>query len=153
MYYKINQKKVMDKDTFYMNQALKLARQAYDDGEVPIGAVIVCNDKIISKAYNQTERLNDVTAHAEMIALTSAMNNIGAKYLKNCTLYVTLEPCNMCAGATYWAQIKQIAFAAYDKKRGFLQNKNITHPKTKIKGGVLETESLELLQKFFKEKR
>ncbi len=143
----------MDKDIFYMHEALKLAHRAYDDNEVPIGAVVVCNDKIISKAYNQTEKLNDVTAHAEMIALTSAMNNLGSKYLKDCTLYVTLEPCNMCAGATYWAQIKQIVFAAYDKKRGFLQNKNIIHPKTKVKGGILETESLELLQKFFKEKR
>ena len=136
-----------------MKEAIKLAQKAYEDNEVPIGAIVVCNDKIISKAHNQTEKLNDVTAHAEMIALTSAMNNLGAKYLKECTLYVTLEPCNMCAGATYWSQIKRIVFAAYDKKRGFLQNKNIAHPKTKIKGGVLENESLKILQKFFKEKR
>ncbi len=143
----------MDKDIFFMKEALKLAKAAYNDGEVPIGAIVVCNQKIISKAYNQTEKLNDVTAHAEMIALTSAMNSLGAKYLKDCTLYVTLEPCNMCAGATYWAQIKQIVFGAYDKKRGFSKNKNITHPKTKIKGGLLKNESLEILQKFFKEKR
>lgn len=136
-----------------MSEALKMAKKAYDKNEIPIGAIVVCNDQIISKAHNQTEILNDVTAHAEMLALTSAMDSLGSKYLKECTLYVTLEPCNMCAGASYWAQLKRIVFAARDNKRGFLINKNITHPKTEIIGGVLENESLNLLQDFFKEKR
>jgi len=106
-------------DEFYMKEALKEAQKAYDADEVPIGAVIVCKNQIIARAHNLTERLNDVTAHAEMQAFTSATNNIGGKYLNDCTLYVTLEPCVMCAGASYWTQISKIVFGAKDKKRGF----------------------------------
>jgi tRNA(adenine34) deaminase len=114
-----------------MNEALKQAKIAFEEGEIPVGAVIVSKNKIIGKAYNQTERLNDVTAHAEMLAITAAANTLGAKYLNDCRLYVTLEPCTMCAGALFWSQIGEVYFAASDPRRGFRQsNPNMLHPKT-----------------------
>lgn len=129
------------------------AEAAYDKNEVPIGAVIVANNQIIARAHNLTETLNDVTAHAEMQAITSAANYLGGKYLKDCTLYVTLEPCQMCAGALFWSQISKIIYAAKDDRRGCLHLKTKLHPKTIIKGGVLAEESEFLLKKFFIEKR
>jgi tRNA(adenine34) deaminase len=139
---------------FYMRKALEQAKMAFDKDEVPVGAVIVYQNQIIARAYNLTETLNDVTAHAEMQAITVAADFIGGKYLSECTLYVTLEPCVMCAGATYWAQLAQIVFGAFDPKRGFsLQGNGILHPKTQVIGGILETESSELLKAFFKKKR
>ncbi|MDP4266177.1 MAG: nucleoside deaminase [Bacteroidota bacterium] len=141
-------------DESFMKEALKEAYKAKDAGEVPIGAVIVCNNTIISRAHNYTERLNDVTAHAEMQAFTSATNYLGAKYLKDCTLYVTLEPCVMCAGAAFWTQITRIVFGAYDPKRGYSKtSKKILHPSTEIVGGVLENECSELIKQFFSTKR
>jgi len=137
-----------------MKEALKEARKAFDADEVPIGAIIVCQKKIIARAHNYTEHLNDVTAHAEMQAFTAAANNIGGKYLSECTLYITLEPCVMCAGASYWTQIPKIVYGAKDKKRGFSKYaSNILHPSTEIKGGVLETESAAILKEFFRKKR
>ena len=144
----------MKKDEQFMRQALVEAQKAFDKGEVPVGAVIVAKGKIIARAHNLTETLNDVTAHAEMQAYTMAADLIGGKYLKDCTLYVTLEPCVMCAGAAYWTQISRIVFAAQDEKRGYrLLNADILHPKTKVQYGVLQQESLELLQRFFESKR
>ena len=140
-------------DTYFMKRALQEAQQAYDLGEVPIGAVIVCKDQIIARAHNLTERLNDVTAHAEMQAFTSASDYLGGKYLKDCTLYVTIEPCQMCAGASYWAQIGKIVFGARDVQRGCISMKTTLHPKTKMIGGVLEEECGKLLSRFFVEKR
>ncbi|OIP02226.1 MAG: tRNA-specific adenosine deaminase [Bacteroidetes bacterium CG2_30_32_10] len=141
-------------DEFYMKEALKEAQKAYDADEVPIGAVIVCKNQIIARAHNLTERLNDVTAHAEMQSFTSATNNIGGKYLNDCTLYVTLEPCVMCAGASYWTQISKIVFGAKDKKRGFSKySTKLLHPKTQLIGNVLEKESADLLKSFFMKKR
>jgi tRNA(adenine34) deaminase len=141
-------------DSYFMREALKEARMAFDENEVPIGAVIVANDRFIAKAHNLTERLNDVTAHAEMQAFTAAANYLGGKYLKDCTLYVTLEPCIMCAGASFWAQIGKIVYGAKDEKRGFsIYNTNIIHPKTLIKGGIMEKECAELISTFFKKKR
>lgn len=141
-------------DSYFMREALKEARMAFDENEVPIGAVIVANDRVIAKAHNLTERLNDVTAHAEMQAFTAAANYLGGKYLKDCTLYVTLEPCIMCAGASFWAQIGKIVYGAKDEKRGFsIYNTNIIHPKTLIKGGIMEKECAELISTFFKKKR
>ena len=140
----------VNSDEYYMKQALKEAEQALKEGEVPVGAVVVCNNQIIPRAYNQTERLNDSTAHAEMIALTSASNHIGSKYLDQCTLYVTLEPCVMCIGATYWAQLKSIVYGAKDEKRGFSFKKDqLSHPKTSIKSGIMAKESEDLLKQFF----
>lgn len=136
-----------------MKRALLEAETAYDKGEVPIGAVIVANNQIIARAHNLTETLNDVTAHAEMQAITSAANFLGGKYLKDCTLYVTLEPCQMCAGALFWSQISKIIYAAKDEQRGCLHLKTKLHPKTLIKGGILAEESTFLLKKFFIEKR
>lgn len=136
-----------------MKRALLEAEAAYDKNEVPIGAVIVANNQIIARAHNLTETLNDVTAHAEMQAITSAANYLGGKYLKDCTLYVTLEPCQMCAGALFWSQISKIIYAAKDDRRGCLHLKTKLHPKTIIKGGVLAEESEFLLKKFFIEKR
>ena len=137
-------------EEYFMMEAIKQASLAYEDGEIPIGAVVVHNRKIIAKSYNQVERLSDPTAHAEMLAITSATNYIGSKYLDECTLYVTLEPCTMCIGATYWAQIKEIVYGAPDPMRGFSkQSKNAPHPKTKVRGGVLAKESAELLSQFF----
>jgi tRNA(adenine34) deaminase len=137
-----------------MNEALKQAKYAFKEGEIPVGAVVVSKNKIIAKGYNQTERLNDVTAHAEMLAITSAANYIGAKYLTDCKLYVTLEPCVMCGGALFWSQIAEIHFAAADPKRGCMKaNPSILHPKTKVYSGTLALESESLLNSFFKKLR
>ncbi len=139
---------------FYMKIALQEAQKAYDEGEVPVGAVIVCNGQIIAKAHNQTELLTDVTAHAEIIAISIAQEYLQTKILDKCTLYVTLEPCLMCAGALYWSRIKQVVFGAYDQKRGYSQfTNNALHSKTSIISGILEKQQIELLQNFFKEKR
>lgn len=141
-------------DEFFMKEAYKEALLALDAGEIPIGAVIVANARIIGRGHNLTERLNDVTAHAEMQAFTAASQHIGAKYLQNCTLYVTVEPCVMCAGASYWTQISKIVFGAYDTQRGFSRlNQNVLHPKTQFVGGLLERECGELLKDFFIKKR
>lgn len=138
----------------YMQQAIIEAKNALSLGEVPIGAIIVCNDKVIARGHNQTELLNDVTAHAEIIAITSASNNLVSKYLEKCTIYVTLEPCIMCAGALNWAQISNIVFGAYDDKKGFTKfGDNVIHPKTNIIGGILAEECSQLLKDFFKNKR
>ena len=142
------------KDEHYMRQALKEAHKAAEMDEVPVGAVIVANDVVIARAHNLTERLNDVTAHAEMQAITSAANYLGGKYLNECTLYVTVEPCVMCAGASQWAQLGKIVFGARDEKKGFLQtSKQILHPKTKLVSGVLQEECGELMIEFFRKKR
>ena len=139
---------------YFMKEALKEAQKAYEKDEVPVGAVIVCNEQIIARAHNLTETLNDVTAHAEMQAFTSASSYIGGKYLNECTLYVTLEPCTMCGGASYWTQINQIVFGASDKKRGYsVHNSIILHPKTKIISGILDKECSDILVKFFEDKR
>ncbi len=141
-------------DNYFMEMAYNQAEMAFEQGEVPVGAVITCQNKIIAKAYNQTETLTDVTAHAEILAITAAAQHLGAKYLKDCTLYVTLEPCVMCAGALYWAQLGKLVFAAKDPKKGFtLVQPLVTHPKTLIRYGIMEEESQELLQKFFKNLR
>jgi len=144
---------MQEKDVFYMKQALKEAEKAYEKNEVPVGAVIVLKDTIIARAHNLTETLTDVTAHAEMQAFTSASDYLGGKYLKDCTLYVTLEPCQMCAGASYWTQIGRIVFGATDPKRGYQYYKTTLHPKTIVIAGVLEEECATLLQRFFIEKR
>lgn len=140
-------------DTYFMKKALQEAEVAFEKGEIPVGAVIVIEDKIIARAHNLTELLNDVTAHAEMQAITAAANFLGGKYLKNCTLYVTLEPCQMCAGALYWSQISKIVYGARDEDRGCINLNTKLHPKTKLEGGVLETEASTLLKRFFVEKR
>jgi tRNA(adenine34) deaminase len=141
-------------DEQMMREALKEAQKAFQKDEVPVGAVIVCKDQIIARAHNLTETLHDVTAHAEMQAFTMAADFIGGKYLKDCTLYVTLEPCLMCAGASFWTQIGKIVFGAYDEKRGYSNiGKNILHPSTNVIGGILEEECKNLLQDFFKRKR
>jgi tRNA(adenine34) deaminase len=140
-------------DTYFMKKALQEAEAAFEKGEVPIGAIIVIQDRIIARTHNLTEQLNDVTAHAEMQAITSAANFLGGKYLKDCTLYVTLEPCQMCAGALYWSQISKIVYAAEDPQRGCGAMGTKLHPKTKISGGVMEKEASELLKKFFIQKR
>ncbi len=136
-----------------MKQALIEAEEAYKKGEVPIGAVIVCKNQVIARGHNLTETLNDVTAHAEMQAITSAANYLGGKYLLDCTLYVTIEPCQMCAGALFWSQISNIVYGARDQQRGCINLNTKLHPKTKIKGGVLEKKSSQILKKFFIEKR
>ena len=138
---------------YFMKKALLEAEMAYEKNEVPIGAVIVIDDKIIARAHNLTEVLNDVTAHAEMQAFTAAADYLGGKYLKKCTLYVTLEPCQMCAGASYWTQIDRIIFGAHDLQRGFQNNQTKLHPKTAVIGGILEKECSELINRFFIEKR
>lgn len=138
---------------YFMKKALQEAELAFEKGEVPIGAIIVIDNKIIARAHNLTETLNDVTAHAEMQAFTSAADALGGKYLKNCTLYVTLEPCQMCAGASYWSQISNIVFGAYDPQRGFQHFKTQLHPKTKVTGGILKKECSGIINKFFAEKR
>jgi tRNA(adenine34) deaminase len=140
-------------DTYFMKKALQEAEAALDKGEIPVGAVIVVEDRIIARSHNLTELLNDVTAHAEMQAITSAANFLGGKYLSNCTLYVTLEPCQMCAGALYWSQITKIVYAASDEKRGFVAMRTQLHPKTKVVAGVLEAEASALMTRFFIEKR
>lgn len=140
-------------DTYFMKKALQEAEAAYEKGEIPIGAVVVINDRIIARAHNLTETLNDVTAHAEMQAITAAANFLGGKYLKDCTLYVTIEPCQMCAGALYWSQISKIIYGARDEQRGCIKMKTKLHPKTVMKGGILEDEASEILKRFFIEKR
>ena len=142
------------KDEFYMQRALDEARQAYREGEIPIGAVIVCKDRILSRAHNLTETLCDVTAHAEMQAITAAANALGGKYLTDCTLYVTVEPCTMCAGAIGWAQIPRIVFGTADEKRGYHEYApRAMHPKAEIVGGILEDECRELMLSFFRSRR
>ena len=141
-------------DTYFMAEALKEAQKAYDKDEVPVGAVIACENQIIARAHNFTETLNDVTAHAEMQAFTSAADFLGGKYLNECTLYVTLEPCIMCGGAAYWTQLKKVVYGAKDEKRGFSTlGQNILHPKTEIENGLLGAECAKLLSNFFKSKR
>ncbi|MDU1890021.1 MAG: nucleoside deaminase [Dysgonomonas sp.] len=141
-------------DEYFMRQALNEARMAYDKGEVPIGAVIVCQGRIIARAHNLTEALNDVTAHAEMQAITSAANVLGGKYLTDCILYVTLEPCPMCAGGLLWSQISKIVYGAKDEKKGYSKfSPSILHVKTQIVSGVLQEECATLMRDFFKERR
>ena len=144
----------LKKDEYFMGKALEEAREALKAGEVPIGAVVVCKDKIIARAHNMTEALTDVTAHAEMQAITSAANALGGKYLTECTLYVTVEPCTMCAGAIGWAQIPRIIYGTRDEKRGYsLIAPGALHPKAKITGGILEEECRRLMVEFFSAKR
>ncbi len=145
---------------FFMQKALAQARIAYEEGEIPVGAVITAQGRIIAQAYNQTERLNDVTAHAEILAITAATQALGGKYLQNCTLYVTLAPCLMCAGALFWAQPHSIVYGAEDDKRGFTLYQNLSrqdgrvlHPKTQVISGILENDCRELLTKFFQKLR
>lgn len=142
------------KDERFMRMALEEAHLAYEAGEIPIGAVVVCKDRVVSRAHNLTETLCDVTAHAEMQAITSAANTLGGKYLTDCTLYVTVEPCTMCAGAIGWAQIPRIVYGAADEKRGFHEYApKAMHPKATVTGGVLEKECRLLMQDFFKSRR
>jgi len=140
-------------DTYFMRKALQEAEVAFEKGEIPVGAIIVVKDRIIARTHNLTELLNDVTAHAEMQAITSAANFLGGKYLTDCTLYVTLEPCQMCAGALYWSQISKIVYAASDEQRGFKAMGTKIHPKTKVIQGILAEEASELMKRFFIEKR
>ena len=141
-------------DEYYMKQALAEAHLATDKGEVPVGAVVVCNDRIIARAHNLTEHLNDPTAHAEMLAITAATGSLGAKYLTNCTLYVTIEPCVMCAGAIGWSQIHTLVFGASDEKRGYRSfAPNALHPKTIVKKGILEDDCATEMKLFFQNKR
>ncbi len=145
--------KAMD-DEHFMRHALREAEQAFKADEVPVGVVIVCAERIIARAHNLTERLNDVTAHAEMQAITAAAENLGGKYLKDCTLYVTLEPCVMCAGALHWAQLGRVVFGAFDEKAGYRRiGGRLLHPKTQVTGGVLEAECADLMKAFFRKKR
>ena len=137
-------------DEYYMRQAMLEAEKAKIAGEVPVGAVVVWNNRIIARAFNQTEQLHDVTAHAEIIALTAATNHLGSKYLDECSLYVTLEPCVMCAGALAWAQLQRLVFAASDEKRGFMRyGKDILHPKTKVEMGIMEEACAAKITAFF----
>lgn len=140
-------------DTYFMKKALQEAEEAYSKGEIPVGAVVVIENRIIARAHNLTELLTDVTAHAEMQAITAASNFLGGKYLTNCTLYVTLEPCQMCAGALYWSQISKIVYATRDEERGCINLNTKLHPKTKIIGGVMADEAAQLMKRFFIEKR
>ena len=142
------------KDEQFMRKAIAEAQQALQEGEIPIGAVIVCNDRIIARAHNLTETLHDVTAHAEMQAITSAANELGGQSLTDCTLYVTIEPCTMCAGALGWSHLSRIVYGAADEKRGYqLYAPRALHPKTTITGGILEEECRQLMQDFFRNKR
>lgn len=144
----------MADDIYYMRQALLEAKKAFDKGEVPVGAIIVCRDRIIARSHNLTEMLNDVTAHAEMQAITAAANYLGGKYLSDCTLYVTVEPCVMCAGAISWAQLGRLFFGAADEKRGYQRYAPIVlHPKTIVSQGLLAEESSLLMKEFFKNRR
>jgi tRNA(adenine34) deaminase len=140
-------------DEYFMKKALQEAETAFEKGEIPVGAIIVINNKVIARSHNLTELLNDVTAHAEMQSITAAANFLGGKYLKDCTLYVTLEPCQMCAGALYWSQISKIVFGARDEQRGFLTLGTKLHPKTQVNHGVLAQECGDLMKRFFAEKR
>ncbi|EHO14735.1 nucleoside deaminase [Myroides odoratimimus] len=140
-------------DEYFMRIALSEAKEAYDKGEIPVGAIVVANNQIIAKSHNLTELLHDVTAHAEIQAISSAANYLNAKYLKNCTLFVTLEPCQMCAGALYWSQITKIVYGASDDKRGYKAIGGQLHPKTEVISGVLEQECTALMKSFFENKR
>jgi tRNA(adenine34) deaminase len=142
-------------DNHFMEQALKEAHKASASGEVPVGAVIACDNRVIARAHNQTEQLTDVTAHAEMLAITAACSHLGSKYLPDCTLFVTLEPCMMCAGALAWAQIGRVVYGASDDKRGFMRygGKGLLHPKTKLEMGVMETTCAHLVTDFFRKLR
>jgi len=143
-----------EKDERYMKMALDEARKAFDEGEIPIGCVVVCQDRVITRTHNLTETLCDVTAHAEMQAITAAANTLGGKYLTDCTLYVTVEPCPMCAGALGWAQVPRIVYGCQDEKRGYrLYAPRALHPKASITGGILEEECRQLMQDFFRQKR
>lgn len=147
-------KEEMTKDESFMQKALAEAQIALQEGEIPIGAVVVCRDRIIARAHNQTETLHDVTAHAEMLAITSASNLLGGKYLPECTLYVTVEPCVMCAGALGWSQMSRIVYGASDEKRGFSRYApKALHPKATVTAGVLEAECAQLMKDFFRQKR
>lgn len=141
-------------DDHYMAQAMKEAEKAMNENEIPVGAVVVCQNRIIARAYNQVERLNDVTAHAEMLAITAAQNHLGSRYLDQCTLYVTLEPCTMCGGALYWAQLQKVVYGASDEKRGYrTANPKILRPQTEILTGLMAAESKALLKLFFSKMR
>lgn len=140
-------------DEYFMKRALQEAEMAFEQGEIPVGAVIVINNTVIARSHNLTEMLNDVTAHAEMQSITAAANYLGGKYLKDCTLYVTLEPCQMCAGALYWSQISKIVFGASDTQRGFQKMGTQLHPKTVVVSGVMADEAADLMKRFFASKR
>ncbi|MDQ6470469.1 nucleoside deaminase [Flavobacterium sp. LHD-80] len=140
-------------DEYFMKKALQEAEEAYLKGEIPVGAIVVVADKVIARSHNLTELLNDVTAHAEMQSITAAANFLGGKYLKDCTLYVTLEPCQMCAGALYWSQISKIVFGARDEQRGFIAMGTKLHPKTTVVSGVMANEAADLMKRFFLERR
>jgi tRNA(adenine34) deaminase len=141
-------------DEYFMREALKEAKKAFDLGEIPVGAVVVCKNKIIARSHNQTEQLTDATAHAEMIAVTSASNHLGSKYLDECTLYVTLEPCVMCAGALHWTQLQKLVYGASDIQRGYsLVSMPLLHPRTEVVKGVKKEECGELVIEFFKKLR
>jgi tRNA(adenine34) deaminase len=140
-------------DDYFMKKALQEAQTAFEKGEIPVGAIVVIDNRVIARSHNLTEMLNDVTAHAEMQAITASANFLGGKYLKNCTLYVTLEPCQMCAGALYWSQISKIVIGASDPQRGFITMGTQLHPKTIVKQGVLENDCAALIKDFFKNKR
>lgn len=140
-------------DEYFMKQAFMEAKKAFDSGEVPVGAVVVSHNQIIARAHNQTQLLDDVTAHAEMIGVTTAAGNVGYKYLNNCTLYVTLEPCVMCAGALFWAKLDRLVYGAKDEKQGYSRYAGLLHPKTKVVQGPYAEESKQLLQTFFQAKR
>jgi tRNA(adenine34) deaminase len=141
-------------DEYFMREALKEAKKAFDLGEIPVGAVVVCKNKIIARSHNQTEQLTDATAHAEMIAVTSASNHLGSKYLDECTLYVTLEPCVMCAGALHWTQLQKLVYGASDIQRGYsLVSTPLLHPRTEVVKGVKKEECGELVIEFFKKLR
>jgi len=140
-------------DEYFMKKALQEAEIAFEKGEIPVGAIIVIDNKVIARSHNLNEMLNDVTAHAEMQSITAAANFLGGKYLKNCTLYVTLEPCQMCAGALYWSQISKIVFGAFDEQRGFTKMGTQLHPKTTVVSGILATDAAGLMLRFFAERR
>lgn len=141
-------------DRYFMAEAMRLAEQALEENEIPVGAIVVLGERIVGRGYNQTEKLKDVTAHAEMIAITAASETLGGKYLQECTLYVTLEPCVMCAGALYWSQMKRVVYAASDEKRGFSRlGTKVLHPKTQLTTGPMADEAQDMLLKFFKRLR
>lgn len=140
-------------DAYFMKKALQEAEIAFEKGEIPVGAVVVVEDRIIARSHNLTELLQDVTAHAEMQAITSAAHFLGGKYLKNCSLYVTLEPCQMCAGALYWSQLSKVVYGASDDQRGFVQLGTQLHPKTVVVSGVMADEAAELMKRFFAQRR
>jgi tRNA(adenine34) deaminase len=140
-------------DDYFMKKALQEAQMAFDKDEIPVGAIVVINNRVVAKSHNLTELLNDVTAHAEMQAITASAHFLGGKYLTNCTLYVTLEPCQMCAGALYWSQISKIVYGASDEQRGFTKMGTQLHPKTIVVSGILENECSSLMKDFFRKKR